>query len=412
MSGDEEPRAEESPAPLEPRKKTGITDLIDRIIKGKGKMDPMTFMLVSSELRRQERDERRAEREDDEWRERKSGSHDSGSKSVDFEKLMKDMNEGWESRFEKQQERIEKMFMGKKLEDTEERAKAAEKKLEEKEEKEEQEKLVDAKVGPLAERIGELQVALAEKTAGMTKKEKKDVFADIGEKIREKIGGSVGDKIADTITASLDEAFTTKEGDEIETTKEGKVDYAKETFKTINKGLSLVGKYVEKMPAAPPEVKEVQKMPPVKELTPAQQRLAEKIRRGEELVPPPAPAEVREVVPKEEKAPLAPPPKKVKPKPKEEPAPTLKPKEKKPPPTEKPKEEKQIVKEPPKPVEEKKEAKPVAKPKPKEKPKEEKKPVLPVKEKLVKLAEKTKEKPSKPKQRAKTTEKSLSKQTS
>ncbi|MBA7490226.1 hypothetical protein ES702_00761 [subsurface metagenome] len=382
--GEDEERVEEAPPPpVVEKKKTALTELISTLRKGKGGIDPMVFMLVSSELRRQEREDRRADREDDEWKERKSGSHDSNQqKPVDVEAILAKMDE----KLEKHREQIERMFLGKKLEDTEERAKVAEKKLEEKEEKEEQEKLVEERVGPLEEEIGNLRVALAHKTEGMTNEQKKDVFADIGEKIREKIGGSVGDKIANTITESLDEAFSPKDDETIATTKEGKVDYAKETFKSINKGLGVLAKYIEKMPAGPPEVKEVKKMPDVEKpsLTPEQQRILDKVKRGEELVPPPAPpapAEVKE----EEKAP---PPKKPPEKPKEKPVlpeekkPPIKPKEEGVPPLGPPLPKKFEPKTPPKTEEKKKPIKP-AKPTPKKetKPKVVKKPVIKKKEK-------------------------------
>lgn len=301
MSEEEQaPVKTEEEAPT-PKPRMGIYDLLQNL-RG-GKVDPLTALMLMSELRRMERDEERWELERQQMR-----NPQPQQAQFNVKELVTDLNNMWENRFKDYTHRIESLLLGKKVEETEKRALKAEEKLKETEEKIEHEKLVEQKVieatSPLQERIKELQEILAEKTAGMTAEQKKSVFQSLGERIEQGIGNEVADNIAKTVTTAIMTAFTPKE--EVPVTKEGKFDFGKALAKWINKGLDVAKTYAEKMPTRPPPMQPMKQMPP---LTPEQKQaiqqrltqLAQQEKPSEPLKPEPLKPKIKEVPPPEKK---------------------------------------------------------------------------------------------------------------
>jgi hypothetical protein len=258
----------------QPERKQGIADLMASL-KG-GKIDPITAMLMMSELRRMDRDEERWELEkslrtnpqkqvDADELVRRVKESLQPEKKFDVEELVNKLNSSWESRFKEYTHRMETLILGKKLEETEARAKQAETELKETKEKVEQEKLLEEKVTeattPLKNQITELQTVLAQKTAGMSEEERKNVFQNIGGQIEQAITGEVADTIAKNVSQSLMSAFTPKEKEEVPVTAEGKFDWGKAINKWVIKGLDAAKAIAEKMPARPPPLRQVQPIP-------------------------------------------------------------------------------------------------------------------------------------------------------
>lgn len=148
------PEARPAEAPSEGKR--AIYDLLQSL-KG-GKLDPITALLVMSEMRRIDRDEERWELE------KQRLSQSNPSKEVDFEKLIDKINATWEKRFAEYQSNIEKLLLKGKVEEAESKAERLEKELKEMKEKMEHEKLLEEKVTkaiePYKEQISQLQQIL------------------------------------------------------------------------------------------------------------------------------------------------------------------------------------------------------------------------------------------------------------
>jgi hypothetical protein len=271
----ERPEVPVSETAPQPERRQGIAEIISGLRSGK--VDPITALLMMSELRRMDRDEERWELEKslrsnppkqvdvDEIVKHVKESLQPPEPKVDVEKVIKEINNVWESRFKEYQHHIETLILGRKLEETEARAKQAEVALKETKAEIEQHKLLEEKVkeatAPLKNQIAELQAMLAQKTAGMTDEERKNVFQNIGEQIEQAITGEVADTIAKNVSQSIMAAFTPKEKEETPVTAEGKFDWPKAINKWVTKGLEAAKAIAEKMPARPPPLRQVQQIP-------------------------------------------------------------------------------------------------------------------------------------------------------
>jgi hypothetical protein len=251
------PEARPAEAPSEAKR--GIYDLLQSL-KG-GKLDPITALLVMSEMRRIDRDEERWELE----KQRLSQPQPNPSKEVDFEKLIDKINETWEKRFMEYQSNIEKLLLKGKVEEAESKAERLEKELKEMKNKIEHEKLLEEKVTqaitPYKEQITQLQQLLAERTKGMSENEKRGFFQSLGEQIEQSLSQEVTGTIAKTVADAIVNAFTPKEEKEVPVTPEGKVDTYKMVDKWVREGLKAVQTLAQRWPQQKPQPREVQKIP-------------------------------------------------------------------------------------------------------------------------------------------------------
>jgi hypothetical protein len=256
------PEARPAEAPSEGKR--GIYDML-QALKG-GKLDPITALLVMSEMRRIDRDEERWELE----RQRLTQPQPNPTKEVDVEKLIDKINEAWEKRFAEYQSNIEKLLLKGKVEEAESKAERLEKELKEVKGKIEHEKLLEEKVTqaitPYKEQISQLQQMLAQRTASMTENEKRGFFQTLGQQIEESLSQEVTGTIAKTVADAIVNAFTPKE-EAVPVTSEGKVDTYKMADKWIREGLKTVQKIAERWPQQKPPLREVQKIQPPQETT-------------------------------------------------------------------------------------------------------------------------------------------------
>jgi hypothetical protein len=251
---------EARPAEVPSEGKRGIYDLLQSL-KG-GKLDPITALLVMSEMRRIDRDEERWELE----KQRLSQPQPNPSKEVDFEKLIDKINETWEKRFAEYQSNTEKLLLKGKVEEAESKAERLEKELKEMKEKMEHEKLLEEKVTkaiePYKEQISQLQQILAERTKGMSENEKRGFFQSLGEQIEQSLSQEVTGTIAKTVSEAIVNAFTPKEEKEtVPVTAEGKLDTYKMVDKWVREGLKTVQTLAQRWPQQKPTPREVQKIP-------------------------------------------------------------------------------------------------------------------------------------------------------
>jgi hypothetical protein len=227
-------------------------------LKG-GKLDPITALLVMSEMRRIDRDEERWELE------KQRLSQPQPSKEVDFEKLIDKINEAWEKRFMEYQSNMEKLLLKGKMEEAESKAERLEKELKEMKEKMEHEKLLEEKVTkaiePYKEQISQLQQLLAERTKGMSENEKRGFFQSLGEQIEQSLSQEVTGTIAKTVSEAIVNAFTPKEEKEVPVTAEGKLDTYKMIDKWVREGLKTVQSLAQRWPQQKPPIREVQRIP-------------------------------------------------------------------------------------------------------------------------------------------------------
>lgn len=251
------PPEDKAEAPSEGKR--GIYDLLQSL-KG-GKLDPITALLVMSEMRRIDRDEQRWELE----RQRLIQPQPNPTKEVDFEKLINKINETWEKRFMEYQSNIEKLLLKGKMEEAESKAEKLEKELREMKEKVEHEKLLEEKIAqaitPYKEQISQLQQLLAEKTKGMSENERRGFFQSLGEQIEQSLSQEVTGTIAKTVSDAIVNAFTPKEEKEVPITPEGKVDTYKMIDKWVREGLKTVQTLAQRWPQQKPPPREVQKIP-------------------------------------------------------------------------------------------------------------------------------------------------------
>jgi hypothetical protein len=183
----------------------------------------------------------------------------TSKKESDLDELL----EKWEKRFAEYQANIEKLLLGKKAEEAEQKAERLEKELKEMKEKIEQEKLLSEKIqeaiAPYKEQISQLQELLAEKTKGMSENERKGFFQKLAEEIENNISNEVTSTIAKNIASAIMEAFTPKE-EPPPVTKEGKVDTIRLVDRWVRQGLDVVQRYL-KAKEGPPPPKPIQKIP-------------------------------------------------------------------------------------------------------------------------------------------------------
>ena len=233
-------------------------------------LDPLTRFMVVQEMLdmwRERRDERR--RRDDRLTaedvarivedvlDRRLGRRGEAS--------LEDLMEKWEKRFSEfqstVQSTIERLLLGRKVEEAERRAEEAERRLKETEEAKQQEEMIRGKVAemlsPLQERIRELQGVIAAKTAGMTSEERRSFFERLGEEIEKAIGGEVTSTIAGAVRESLVRAFEK----EAPVTPEGKVNWVRLVDRWVSKALDTINAIVSRMPQQAPARMEVREMP-------------------------------------------------------------------------------------------------------------------------------------------------------
>ncbi len=253
----------EAPQPETP--KSRVYELLQSL-RG-GKTDPLMALLLLSELRRMERDEERWSYE----REHLLRQTQNPSKEVDIEKLLEKVTQSWETRFQQYQSNLEKLLLGRKAEEAEEKALRLEKELKETKEKIELEKLLKDKVEealvPYKEQISQLQNILASKTAGMTENEKKGFFQSLGEQIESSLSQEVSDTIAKNVASAITKAFAPKE-EEVPVTPEGKVDTYKMVDRWVKRGLDTLKTVVERWPKGKPQMQQVRKLPTAQETPP------------------------------------------------------------------------------------------------------------------------------------------------
>jgi hypothetical protein len=244
-------------------------------------LDPLTRFMVVQEMLdmwRERRDERR--RRDDRLTaedvarivedvlDRRLGRRGEAS--------LEDLMEKWEKRFSEfqstVQSTIERLLLGRKVEEAERRAEEAERRLKETEEARQQEEMIRARVSemlsPLQERIRELQGVIAAKTAGMTNEERRSFFERLGEEIEKAIGGEVTSTIAGAVRESLVRAFEK----EAPVTPEGKVNWVRLVDRWVSKALDTINAIVSRMPQQAPARVEVREMPVAAEAPVAQQQ--------------------------------------------------------------------------------------------------------------------------------------------
>ncbi len=242
--------------PTEERRK-GIYELIQSL-RG-GKLDPITAILVMSEIRRMDRDEERWELE------RQRLTQPNPNREVDIEKLIDKINAAWEKRFAEYQSNIEKLLLKGRAEEAEAKAERLEKELKEMKEKMEHEKLLEEKIAqaltPYKEQINNIQQLLSEKTKGMSENERRSFFKSLGEQIEQNLSQEVSNTIAKRVADAIVDAFTPKEEKEVPITPEGKVDTYKMVDKWIREGLKTVQTIAQRWPQQKPPLKEVQKIP-------------------------------------------------------------------------------------------------------------------------------------------------------
>jgi hypothetical protein len=264
----EEIKEEEKPVEEKPRR-TEEFDIMS-LFKGGGmeELDPMTRWLLVQEML-------------DDWRERREEKRSrkqmtpeaiaaavvkalneagvTSKKESDLDELL----EKWEKRFAEYQANIEKLLLGKKAEEAEQKAERLEKELKEMKEKIEQEKLLSEKIqeaiAPYKEQISQLQELLAEKTKGMSENERKGFFQKLAEEIENNISSEVTGTIAKNIASAIMEAFTPKE-EPPPVTKEGKVDTIRLVDRWVRQALDVAGRYL-KAKEGPPPPKPIQKIP-------------------------------------------------------------------------------------------------------------------------------------------------------
>jgi len=264
----EEIKEEEKPVEEKPRR-TEEFDIMS-LFKGGGmeELDPMTRWLLVQEML-------------DDWRERREEKRSrkqmtpeaiaaavvkalneagvTSKKESDLDELL----EKWEKRFTEYQANIEKLLLGKKAEEAEQKAERLEKELKEMKEKIEQEKLLSEKIqeaiAPYKEQISQLQELLAEKTKGMSENERKGFFQKLAEEIENNISSEVTGTIAKNIASAIMEAFTPKE-EPPPVTKEGKVDTIRLVDRWVRQALDVAGRYL-KAKEGPPPPKPIQKIP-------------------------------------------------------------------------------------------------------------------------------------------------------
>jgi hypothetical protein len=192
------------------------------------------------------------------------------------EASLEDLMEKWEKRFSEfqstVQSTIERLLLGRKVEEAERRAEEAERRLKETEEAKQQEEMIRGKVAemlsPLQERIRELQGVIAAKTAGMTNEERRSFFERLGEEIEKAIGGEVTSTIAGAVRESLVRAFEK----EAPVTPEGKVNWVRLVDRWVSKALDTINAIVSRMPQQTPVRMEVREMPVAAEAPVAQQQ--------------------------------------------------------------------------------------------------------------------------------------------
>jgi len=260
---EEKREAKPESAPARGVEEFNIMDLF----KGGGleELDPLTRFFVVQEMLddwRERREERRGRREGLSKEEIARIVEDAIDKrlksSSDVEALMKK----WDERFRKYQLRIERLMLGRRVREAEEKAKKAEEEAKKVREKEEQEKMLRERVQealtPYKEEIAKLRETLAEVTKNMNKEERKGFFQKLGEEIEKSIGEEVTGTIAKKVSGAIMDAFTPKE-EETPITKEGKVDAVRMVDRWVRRGLDVIDRYV-KSRGPPPPMKTVEKM--------------------------------------------------------------------------------------------------------------------------------------------------------
>jgi hypothetical protein len=168
-------------------KRSSIYDLIQSL-RG-GKLDPITAMLLISEMRRQDR-------EDERWmleRQRllQPQPNPSSNKEVDVEEIIRKMNETWERRFLEYQSNIEKLILGRQLEETKAKLEKAEAELKEKAKTEEQRKMMEEAVQKVRDeyesKIADLRAKLEDIPKGERDSFMDSLMAEIGDEFKSEV---------------------------------------------------------------------------------------------------------------------------------------------------------------------------------------------------------------------------------
>jgi hypothetical protein len=260
---EEERRAKPESASVRGVEEFNIMDLF----KGGGleELDPLTRFFVVQEMLdewRERREEKRGRREslskEDIARIVEEAVDRRLKKGSDVEELVKK----WDDRFRKYQSRIERLMLGRKVREAEEKARKAEEEARKMREREEQEKILRERVqealAPYKEEIAKLRESLTEVTKNMSEGERKGFFQKLGEEIEKSIGGEVTETIAKKVAGAVVDAFTPKE-EETPVTREGKIDTVRMVDRWVKRGLDVVDRYI-KSRGPPPPMKTVEKM--------------------------------------------------------------------------------------------------------------------------------------------------------
>jgi hypothetical protein len=179
------PTPPEAEAP-EPSRRSSIYDLIQSLRAGK--LDPLTTLLVMSELRRMERDEERWMLERQRLLQQ---PNPSSNKQVDIEEIIRKMNETWERRFLEYQSNIEKLILGRQLEETKAKLEKAEAELKEKAKTEEQRRMMEEAVQKVRDeyesKIADLRAKLEDIPKGERDSFMDSLMAEIGDEFKSEV---------------------------------------------------------------------------------------------------------------------------------------------------------------------------------------------------------------------------------
>ncbi|MCW1308376.1 MAG: hypothetical protein OH337_04155 [Candidatus Parvarchaeota archaeon] len=273
----DETKPPEAP-PERPPERSPLASFLESL-KGQ-KIDPITSIMILSELRRMEREE-------EEWRLRRNALLNQPKleeivekiveilqlkkgkgEEEDLKSILREMQAQWEKRFLEYQSNIEKLILGRKLEESERTIKELKEKIEKTEEEKSREKMIAEKVAeavkPIEETIEKIRGEISALAKNMPPNKAKSLESEIESVIDEEVTGFIRDKVKTAVKEAL-----TGEAAPPPSTGESKTDvylrWAERFLKRIERILEKYGSATPPQPAGfkpiPEEVKVAQPIP-------------------------------------------------------------------------------------------------------------------------------------------------------